>query len=111
MDGPAKRSRKRKHPSQELWNSTTRLPKPTSLSPTLRVSTITSGPPRREFRRGIELNPNSADGHFLYPDFLISLKRVDEWNTEIHRTLNLDPFNPFFQCFYGWQLIYVQRYD
>jgi tetratricopeptide (TPR) repeat protein len=65
----------------------------------------------REFRRGIELNPNSADGHFMYADFLISMKRVDEWNTEIHRTLDLDPFNPFFQCFYGWQLIYVRRYD
>ena len=36
---------------------------------------------------------------------------LDEWSTEIHRTLDLDPFNPFFQCFYGWQLIYVQRYD
>jgi len=65
----------------------------------------------REFRRGIELNPNSADGHFMYADFLISMKRVDEWSTEIHKTLDLDPFNPFFQCFYGWQLIYVRRYD
>jgi tetratricopeptide (TPR) repeat protein len=65
----------------------------------------------REFRRGIELNPNSADGHFMYADFLISMKRVDEWSREIHRTLELDPFNPFFQCFYGWQLVYVQRYD
>ena len=65
----------------------------------------------REFRRGIELNPNNADGHFMYADFLISMKRTNEWSTEIHRTLELDPFNPFFQCFYGWQLVYVQRYD
>ena len=65
----------------------------------------------REFRRGIELNPNSADGHFMYADFLISMKRTEEWNTEIHRTLELDPFNPFFQCFYGWQLVYLGRYD
>jgi eukaryotic-like serine/threonine-protein kinase len=65
----------------------------------------------REFRRGIELNPNSADGHFMYADFLISMKRTDEWNAEIHRTLELDPFNPFFQCFYGWHLVYLQRYD
>src|SRR5208337_2124855 len=65
----------------------------------------------REFRRGIELGSNSADGHFAYADFLISMKRVDEWSKEINRTLDLDPFNPFFQCFYGWQLIYVQRYD
>ncbi|MGB9072044.1 MAG: winged helix-turn-helix domain-containing protein [Terriglobales bacterium] len=65
----------------------------------------------REFRRGIELNPNNADGHFMYADFLISMKRGDEWNTEIQRTLELDPFNPFFHCFYGWHLVYLQRYD
>jgi TolB-like protein/DNA-binding winged helix-turn-helix (wHTH) protein/tetratricopeptide (TPR) repeat protein len=65
----------------------------------------------REFRRSIELNPNSADGHFMYADFLISMKRTDEWNREIHKTLELDPFNPFFQCFYGWHLVYLQQYD
>jgi len=65
----------------------------------------------REFRRGIELNPNSADGHFMYADFLISMKRADEWSREIHKTLDLDPFNPFFHCFYGWHLIYLRRYD
>ncbi len=65
----------------------------------------------REFRRGIELNPNRADGHFMYADFLISMKRTDEWNTEIRKTLELDPFNPFFQCFYGWHLVYLQKYD
>ena len=65
----------------------------------------------REFRRGIELNPNSADGHFMFADFLISAKRVDEWNVEMRKTLELDPFNPFFQCFYGWHLVYLQRYD
>ena len=65
----------------------------------------------REYRRGIELNPNSADGHFMYSDFLISMKRVAEWDTEMHKTLELDPFNPFFQCFYGWHLIYLGRYD
>jgi tetratricopeptide (TPR) repeat protein len=65
----------------------------------------------REFRRGVELNPNSADGHFMYADFLISEKREAEWNREILRTLELDPFNPFFQCFYGWHLVYLRRYD
>jgi len=64
-----------------------------------------------EYRRGIELNPNNADGHFMYSDFLISMKREAEWNREIHRTLELDPFNPFFQCFYGWHLVYLGRYD
>jgi len=65
----------------------------------------------REFRRAIELNPNSADGHFYYADFLVSTKREAEWQREIQRTLELDPLNPFFQCFYGWHLVYLGRYD
>jgi TolB-like protein/DNA-binding winged helix-turn-helix (wHTH) protein/Tfp pilus assembly protein PilF len=65
----------------------------------------------REFRRGIELNPNSADGHLFYADFLISMKRTEEWNTEVQRALELDPVNPFFPCFYGWHLVYLRRYD
>lgn len=64
-----------------------------------------------EFRRAIELNPNSADGHFYYADFLISTKREAEWKREVQRTMELDPLNPFFQCFYGWHLVYLGRYD
>lgn len=65
----------------------------------------------REFRRGTELNPNSADGHFMYADFLIWMKRSEEWQVEIQRVLELDPFNAFFRCFYGWHLVYVHRCD
>jgi len=65
----------------------------------------------REFRRAIELNPNSADGHFMYADFLISMKRSEEWAVEMQRVLSLDPLNPFFQCFYGWQLVYLHQCD
>jgi tetratricopeptide (TPR) repeat protein len=65
----------------------------------------------REFRRAIELNPNSADGHFMYADFLISMRRPGESATEIQRVLDLDPLNPFFQCFYGWHLVYLHRCD
>jgi TolB-like protein/Tfp pilus assembly protein PilF len=65
----------------------------------------------REFRRAIELNPNSADGHFMYADFLISMKRSEEWAVEMQRVLDLDPLNPFFQCFYGWHLVYLHQCD
>lgn len=61
----------------------------------------------REFRRANEINPNRADGHFFYADFLISLKRTREWEFEIQRVLELDPLNPFYQCFYGWHLVYL----
>lgn len=64
-----------------------------------------------DFRRALELNPNSVDGHFFYSDFLVSTKRAAEWQREIQRTLELDPLNPFFQCFYGWHLVYLGRYD
>ena len=63
----------------------------------------------QEFRRALELNPNSADGHFFYSDFLVSMKRESEWSREIQRTLELDPLNPFYQCFYGWHLVYLGR--
>jgi len=65
----------------------------------------------REFRRAIELNPNSADAHFMYADLLISMKRSEEWAAEMQRVLNLDPLNPFFQCFYGWHLVYLHQCD
>lgn len=65
----------------------------------------------RAFRRAVELNPNSADAHFMYADFLISMKRVKEWAAEMKRVLDLDPLNPFFQCFYGWHLVYLRQYD
>ena len=47
----------------------------------------------------------------MYADFLISMRRTQEWNTEVQRALELDPFNPLFPCFYGWHLVYVHRYD
>lgn len=65
----------------------------------------------KEYRRAIELNPSYADAHFYYADFLISMKRTEEWQVEIQRALELDPLNFFFQGFYGWQLAYLRRYD
>jgi len=65
----------------------------------------------QDFKRAIQLNANSADAHFMYADLLISLKRYPEWQVEIQRALSLDPINYFTRCFYGWQLIYLGRYD
>lgn len=65
----------------------------------------------REFRRALELNPNSADAHFMFADFLISMKRFQDWAPELPRVLELDPVNPFFHCFYGWHLVYLNRCD
>jgi eukaryotic-like serine/threonine-protein kinase len=64
-----------------------------------------------DFRRAIELNPSSANAHFMYADYLLSFKRNPEWEREIQQALTLDPMNSFQLCFYGWHLIYVGRYD
>ena len=65
----------------------------------------------REYRRAIEMTPNSAEAHFFLSDLLISRRRSDEWKVNIERALELDPLNFFFQCFYGWHLFYLCRYD
>jgi tetratricopeptide (TPR) repeat protein len=64
-----------------------------------------------EFRRGLELNPNSAEAHFMYADFLVTMRRTAEWDAEIRRTLDLDPLNFFWQTFLGWHLVYERRPD
>jgi serine/threonine protein kinase/Tfp pilus assembly protein PilF len=64
-----------------------------------------------EFQRALELNPNYADTHLFYSDFLISMRRSREAMAEIDRALELDPFNFFLQCFFGWHLVYLGRYD
>jgi adenylate cyclase len=65
----------------------------------------------QEFRKAIELNPNYADVRMMYADFLISIGRVEEWDSQMGRCLQLDPLNFFFQCFHGWHLVYLGRYD
>ena len=65
----------------------------------------------RDYQRAIQLNPSSANAHFMYADYLISLHRNQEWQTEMQRALALDPMNFFPHCFYGWHLIYLGRYD
>jgi len=65
----------------------------------------------QSFLRAIQLNPSNADAHFMYADFLISLKRDQEWQREMQRTLELDPMSSSHRSFYGWHLIYLGRND
>lgn len=65
----------------------------------------------RSYRRGLELNPNSADAHFFYGHLLIVTNRVEEANRMMLRGVELDPLNDFHRSFYGWHLNYLQRYD
>ena len=68
-------------------------------------------PAEQDYQRAIQLNPSSADAHFMYADYLISLHRNQEWQAEMQRVFAVDPMNFFPRCFYGWHLIYLGRYD
>jgi TolB-like protein/DNA-binding winged helix-turn-helix (wHTH) protein len=49
----------------------------------------------KEYRRALELNPNSAEGHCHYADFLNSMERFDEGLKEQQVQLQI---NPDLQC-------------
>jgi TolB-like protein/Flp pilus assembly protein TadD len=48
----------------------------------------------KEFKRGIELNPNYPTAHHWYSEYLISMGRMDEAMAEIKRAQQLDPLSP-----------------
>jgi len=65
-----------------------------------------------EFRRAIEINPNSASAHYFYGfTLLLPLKRVDQALDEFHKALSLDPLSPIISTNYGWTLMVAHRYD
>jgi tetratricopeptide (TPR) repeat protein len=63
------------------------------------------------YLRAIELNPNSPDVRASYSTFLSVMRRQDEAMQQIERALDLDPFNPLFQNWFGWALYTGRRYD
>ncbi|MCA1622912.1 MAG: protein kinase [Acidobacteria bacterium] len=65
----------------------------------------------REFRRAIELNPNSAAAHQFYGNLQIHLGRFEEAYSELSRALEIEPLSPLINRFYGLALLYDRRYD
>ena len=64
-----------------------------------------------EFRRAIELNPNSAAAHYLYAfSFLVPEKRFDQAFDEFHIALALDPLSPIMNTNYAATLMAAHRY-
>jgi TolB-like protein/Tfp pilus assembly protein PilF len=53
----------------------------------------------KEFRRALELDPNSSMSHFYYAEFLNRMARGPESAVEKDRFLELEPFLPFFNAF------------
>jgi|SRR5215467_1486143 len=65
-----------------------------------------------EFRRAIEINPNSASAHYFYGfTLLVPRKRLDQALAEFRIALSLDPLSPIINTNYGWTLMAAHRYD
>src|SRR6266403_1828952 len=63
-----------------------------------------------EFRRAIELNPNSATAHHWYGDYLANMGRPEEGLRETKRAQELDPLSLIINTTLGWQF-YVARHN
>jgi TolB-like protein len=65
----------------------------------------------REFRRAIELNPNDANAHYMYGQFLSILGRREESEAAYHRALEIEPLSLIINSNYGTSLTYARRYE
>jgi TolB-like protein/DNA-binding winged helix-turn-helix (wHTH) protein/Flp pilus assembly protein TadD len=66
--------------------------------------------PEIEFRRSLELNPNSADAHLLYSLYLTFSGRFDDAIRENQLAIRLDPLNSFANFNLGWTYFEARRY-
>jgi TolB-like protein/DNA-binding winged helix-turn-helix (wHTH) protein len=65
----------------------------------------------REFRRGIELNPNYANGHHWYAEFLSLLGRHKEAIAESERARELDPLSSIIDAWVSSRYFFARQYD
>jgi eukaryotic-like serine/threonine-protein kinase len=65
----------------------------------------------REFRRAIELRPNSPDAHAYYGWELISVGRFDEGIAESKRAVELEPLSIEVNQTVGQNLYFARQYD
>jgi eukaryotic-like serine/threonine-protein kinase len=65
----------------------------------------------REFKRAIELNPNSAVSHDRYAECLKTRLRFEESISEAQRAQELDPLSPEIVSQVGYIYFFTQRYD
>ena len=65
----------------------------------------------REFKRALELNPNSANTHKLYWLYLSSLGRHEEALAEIKNAIRLDPLNLKYSDNLGQEYTTGRQYD
>jgi eukaryotic-like serine/threonine-protein kinase len=64
-----------------------------------------------EFKRALQLDPNSATGHAWYGDFLIRSGRLEEAQPELKKALELDPLSLRINTSAGLQHYFARQYD
>jgi serine/threonine-protein kinase len=64
-----------------------------------------------EYKRGIDLNPNSSSSHYLYGSFLSIVGRHDEAIAEKRRARELEPSSIINNFGIGWALYRARLYD
>ena len=64
----------------------------------------------KEFKRAIELNPNSAEAHHWYGDFLTRLGRFDDARAELKKAQELDPLSLLINTSAGRELYFARQY-
>ncbi|MGB9243148.1 MAG: winged helix-turn-helix domain-containing protein [Candidatus Acidiferrales bacterium] len=65
----------------------------------------------REYRRAIELNPNSSSAHTWYAHYLVAMGRFGESIGEARRSMELDPVSQFTIDFGAWAFYFTRHYD
>ena len=65
----------------------------------------------REFRRSLELDPASAEGHRAYAIYLLTVRRNEEALAEARRARELSPLSPIINVELATALARLGRYD
>ncbi|MBZ5500237.1 MAG: protein kinase [Acidobacteriia bacterium] len=66
----------------------------------------------REFRRALDLNPESEAASEYYDyDYLVPMKRLDEAIATSRKALERDPLSPFLQWRLGLRFFYARQWD
>lgn len=65
----------------------------------------------REFRKAIELNPNYANAHHWYGDYLSAAGQHEQAIAESRRALELDPLSPIINAWMGWRYYFARQFD
>jgi eukaryotic-like serine/threonine-protein kinase len=66
---------------------------------------------RREFEKGISLNPASALAHNQYALYLATVGRLSDAISEVRRALDLDALSPIVNSDLGWYQLYAGQHD